>query len=275
MDNKIKFTKHQLKFLKDLRLVYDSFNQAFSENFYDEYVPIGIFIVHYVTFENYYKQDHCDYNALANLRHLEIAGELSKRIKESPNLIFHLNNSAYKDTTVRNQLIKLEKEQDDNFFGILVSKISYENLIKFITDTPHLSSKDKAIEVIEEIRDLVKSQLLNTFFTTPNKILYHSVKNKIQHNKQFQFHEVIANIRDLLMEGGTKKKKPTAQEVWNKIVKLFNEDKNDPFLKGLMTKYNRDDNIITWISNNYATETIKRTSFDTIYSNINKKYPLN
>lgn len=264
MESKIRFTKNELKCLEHLRIVYDRFNQSFSEYFYDNYIPIGLAVIHFVHIENRYVNTDPEYHCYVNKRYLEIAKFLAQKLEHNPEYVKLPNGGEYNNGVISQILSELLNGKDDNYYGILVSHIAYDNIIDCINATPYLSSEDRAIAIINEIQSLVKSKLLKSVFTRNNNILYYSVKNLTV--KKEEFHELVKRVfLDLKFD----KSKVTANDVWGSLKTHVRN--SSEILDGLEIKYDRTHDAFNWESINGFKRKNSKSSFHSVFSKVKNK----
>jgi len=174
---KIQFTKEQHKAFQDLRTVFDMTNQNFVNKHYKDYIPIGLALVHMTTAEDYYRHDLENYGAYYNQRIMDNSELFRVAIIEDRLPLLSFDRKPYEKGFWHKHYEQIEKGHDDNYFGLLISLVSYYALYQLLISQGY-SPQDERLKAINNMQQIMNhpNDAVNDRFHN-NDYLYHAIKD--------------------------------------------------------------------------------------------------
>ena len=181
----IHFTQADLKLLKHLRIVFDNTNEVFIAGKYDQYMPVGLLVVHTVTLCHRYNQnrfeekDQALYHQLLNAEYLKMARVLFYLIRHEKLTLLNQRD----ETPVRHKELKkvvagfINHERDD-YLNVFARLIAFDEYIETFKNTRGVSTRDpKIIAAIHIQADIMDQRRLLKTDLNANHILYNPVRH--------------------------------------------------------------------------------------------------
>lgn len=301
MTNEIQdFDKSELKFLKDLRFIYDTFDPGFKSGKNGAYIPLGLLIVYTsmiverVNKNAFSSKEKLLYAKFVNWEYLYL-GELFADILESENLTMCHPRTLNPVSTklIKSLLKKIHDGENDNYAGILAYSVAFDEVIEVLENTSGLSVNDPRIIAVYKISETIQdedSKILDKYHY--NDLIYEPIKDCLlieeksdldtasspvgerfnaPISRENEMHREISYVRDQIMNENRTNSKPSYKDVWDEI-KSIKESGASCELNDLLTKI--DDTELKWKSIYGNRSSMKLSSFKSIYTKINNKYPI-
>lgn len=261
--NKIQFTQQQLKAFQDLRTVFDMTNQDFVNKRFKDYIPIGLALVHITTEEDYYSHDLENYGVYYNQRIMDNSELFREAIIEDRLPLLSFDRKPYEKGFWRKHSELIEKGHDDNYFGLLISLVSYHALYQLLISQGY-SPQDERLKTINKMQQIMNhpNDAFNDRFHN-NEWLYHAIKDmpvseegKHKNTPERREATLLQFLRDKLdyspSEGCRDLREsewPNRQTLWLALNQINNKDFKHNAKKDLIDKFFNKQHYVSYSDN--------------------------
>ncbi|WP_223789922.1 hypothetical protein [Marinicella meishanensis] len=158
------FDAADLKFLKDLKFIFENFNPNFVAGLYNPYIPLGVLIVQVISIhepinkDKFTKDEFTLYAKYVNWEYIKFATLVAKAIKNGLKLIDPKTRIPIEDEILMDYLNQLADGHADDYTSILALRVAYDEISNYLKQMPGLSVNDPNIVAIDMIRHEMMSQ---------------------------------------------------------------------------------------------------------------------
>ncbi|VAW38373.1 hypothetical protein MNBD_GAMMA01-737 [hydrothermal vent metagenome] len=145
-ETKIEFTDEEFQYLEHLKFVYDATNKIFITRGFADYIPIGLIIVYMSlsTLDRKYHKDPLVFNAKC----ISIGKLLYQLINTYKMDLLDTSYNPIPSKTLDNHIKNIMNNKTDNYVGLLMPFVSFENLHNTLLEVRSISSNDNRIKAV-------------------------------------------------------------------------------------------------------------------------------
>ncbi|WP_395375492.1 hypothetical protein [Marinicella sp. W31] len=174
-----------MRLLKHLRIVFDNTNDVFIAGKYDQYMPVGLLVVHTVTLCHRYNENRFDENdqrlhhALLNAEYLNMAKVFFHLIRyEKLTLIDQRKQTPISHKDIKKVINGYFRNERDDYLSLFLRHVAFDEYIQTFKNTRGISSRDPKIIAAMHIKaDIMDQRRLLKTELNHNQILYNSIKD--------------------------------------------------------------------------------------------------